>query len=689
MSKETHTILFFILEGFAFFAFSQRKLFVPQFGMNGKYDPVEKLIESSISRPVRPKLFVQKPIHVCTRPIPPSLSQKVAEPESKIATPAESKIVKPSAIPEKVPTQSARFLGLKQVPEKRKRAAPLKPRAPKKVAALAAKPANKISDNARRIIAFDGASGVISDNGKTHYRIDNAGGIISDDLKAVSDIEDEKSDHSDQTDSEPEEKIQACQDKFAFTNNNANLAVFSEEPLPDIIPVPTHRSLRDLVAAQSINCHTDTTSRIREFVTKNRKMSDQPILLVTGPNGSGKTWCVDHVLKELHCHKVALDDLCDPSNITTTIRAALLWRMDNRQCVVVLDDVEGLSKKPFMNDFVDILTGMLMPLKNAKRKEVASTRLLPNAVIVISASKYDKNVTKLTNVFGLANPKKTTKYIDKMMHAVCKPLGRTNIAGLVRETFGPCDLEKFTKVSVDCNYVFAQIEFDALLLDTRKSETIDASSNVDMFAVGQSLLGGRKATSIERVEQQWEKAGHLFPGMIQNSFPDFVSSVETYSEICDLYSDKDLVFDNHAIDSTWNSESAFEFRENYECVLQYGIQLALQHDPADPPSGRKELRMFASKTKETVKHSRIPPARFEIYSAMADISRTEQTKRLTTDLSYKPQEQYKLSEIDFCADMMNMKYLEKLEDTKKSKKTVPISADLVKRLSYAFQVAEE
>ncbi len=342
-----------------------------------------------------------------------------------------------------------------------------------------------------------------------------------------------------------------------------------------------------------------------------------------------------------------------------------------------------------MSDFVDILTAMLMPLKDNKRKAVASARLVPNAVIIISASKFNKNVSKLTNVFGLANSKKNTKSIDKMMHAVCKPLGRTNIAGLVRETFGPCDLEKFTKVSVDCNYVFSQIEFDALMSEPGQAKAIDASSNVDMFSVGQSLLGNRALTSIDRVEQQWEKAGHLFPGMIHNSFPDFLSSAETYSEISELYSDKDLVFDNHVIDNTWNVETAFEFRENYACILQYGIQLALQSD-SPAPTTHKNLQMFASKTKDTITHSRIPTSRFEIYSAMADISRTEQRKRLTEDLSYKPQEHYKLSEIDFCADMLNMQYLEiSDENKKKSKKSVPKAADLIKRLSYAFKIAEE
>jgi hypothetical protein len=457
----------------------------------------------------------------------------------------------------------------------------------------------------------------------------------------------------------------------------------------------THEKL----AQVDMDFHPETTNQIQKFV----QQSEIPILLITGQHGCGKSWCMRKVLKSLEFEPFYLHDICDPSIIETNIRSALLARGTKKQ-IVILDDVDGIGEH-FVKGFIKILSKMLMPLKNETRKNVQRVHIVPNLVILTSVSQYDERVRKVIQSFGLITTK-VQKNSPHIQLVTCKPLLESQILKLIAKTdivVNITQIKNLTKSSVDCNYISSQL--DMLQIETEIIEekegkeekeekenndySIDASSNIDIFKMCQSLLSGRH-TSFEKIEKQWEKASPMVPNMIYNSFLHFITELEPGIDIAELYSAHDLFPNDPDIDGCcglWEKETLYD---SYQIMTQAGLSVLLQNTILK----RGKIDMFATEEKFTMRHSRLPMDNLEIYLFMNELSHMEQYIRLNENATYKENPNYKLSTIDFGRETLDSKYyydkLDELDQEEPKKKTnrfevVPI-ADLIKRLSHVYKM---
>jgi hypothetical protein len=480
-------------------------------------------------------------------------------------------------------------------------------------------------------------------------------------------------------------------------NVNFNDELYCE--MPQIIPTLKNNTMilwNEKMANLDIDFHSEITNQIRKFV----QQSEIHLLLITGQHGCGKSWCINYVLKEYE--KINLHDICDPDGTETNIRSALLQRGIKKK-IVILEDVDEMCNH-FITQFITILSKMLMPLKNEVRKNVQRVHIVPNLVIMTSVSQYDKNVRKLIQCFGVMS-KNVQKISPHIQLLVCKPLMESQILKLIAksgEMIDTKEIKNLTKCSVDCNYICSQLNLIQIEKEIPKEEeeeeeeeeqindySIDASSNVDIFKLCQSLLSGQNS-SFEKIEKQWEKAGPMVPNMIYNSFLHFITELKVGIDVSEIYSDHDLFPNDPEIDGCaglWEKETLCD---SYQVLTQFGLGISLKNTITK----RGKIDMFATEEKPTMRHNRLPMDKLETYLFMNEMSHMEQYKRLNEDVNYKETDAYKLSKIDFGRETLDSNYyydeLDELykEPTLKKKRNfeiVPI-ADLIKHLSHVYKM---
>lgn len=436
---------------------------------------------------------------------------------------------------------------------------------------------------------------------------------------------------------------------------------------------PVYRDCKTICKESKLNFHSTTVASIRDFIDQ----PDVKMMLVVGPHGAGKSWCVQKALKDLDVFHIDLVDQ-DPDTLPLAIQTALLQRPNilvratpsqiaKGKTVLVVDGLECYSKH-FVDLLVASLKRMLFPFIESKRKTKTVDRIhiVPNRIIFVAVDQYHKRTQQIIRPFGIISGKVTGgKGFKKpgqecIQLITCAPLTNSELTRLLEHADPTLrNIDNFLLMSSDANYLLTQLDWSKRISRSLeyKPGKIDSCSNLNLFKVAGTILQNRrpvpKAEVFDKLDQQWSIASDRLPGMIQASYLKFTSNLTSAEDMSDLYSMHDCMPHDFQVRSGCDLECDETLRDSYFCMIQFGIRVLVKD------TKYAKLDMFDPHSFD--KFHFVAPWEFvETCQSIAGFSREMQSKRLH-DLNMEKSNEYSFQDMDF------YQVVRRKEKTKKDK----------------------
>jgi len=270
---------------------------------------------------------------------------------------------------------------------------------------------------------------------------------------------------------------------------------------------------------------TDTLLRHMNALNGDSQCASK-LLLVTGPSGCGKNFCIQRActLGGYDCINV---DLCD-EDVDATMRDAVLARPDpyekmkkpKRIRVVLIDALDGYPAN-LIGKICKFLNNLLFPSTFVKGKKPVhkSIRFHNNLVIFTANNRYHKNLTSWMYKLKPIEVKVTmpnNEQIGLLVRKSCEYL-KLPMAPRIHKLVGEFS-ENITSLLMKVQF----LTFTEGELDTSQMFTDNAA--LDIFDCAHKLL---EPSDIEfsKYESIWEEGGERVNDVLFNSYPPYVKFI--------------------------------------------------------------------------------------------------------------------------------------------------------------------
>jgi hypothetical protein len=303
------------------------------------------------------------------------------------------------------------------------------------------------------------------------------------------------------------------------------------EDLKDQLLLPEYMKTVDL------NFHPKASIAIKDFIhdRNNQIKSKHYVLVVTGPQGCGKSFVVEDAVKKAGYETVHIDMMkkdnmgyfkqavvqgSDPmSNIGSNTR--------KRVRVVFIDAMEGLLSDTVkkMTTFISRLTN---PEKHEKRniKNRNTQRFWLNPIVVTCVTTFEKSLVPF--VMGLNIKEVKCKVLQDHQRTTLVKMGCARLGVKMTPR-----IRQLASSSQDLTYVLNQLHFLVCSTGKLSNETRRMDSgNLDIFKCCNSIFDPPTKDSFELYNTRWDCGGDKIDTVVFNNYPNFVSVVPQPGKGC-------------------------------------------------------------------------------------------------------------------------------------------------------------